>query len=69
MTEESRQMWTDLYRFYERCEKIVPGSAEWKNIGAEANKILAKYGEENFLVRDVLATTMSWFLMKGETNE
>ena len=67
MTENDRQMWADLYHFYERCEKTDPSSPEWKGAGKEANRICQKYGEDNFLVRDILSTTLSWFLQKSST--
>ena len=65
MTPELRQMWADLYRFFEKCAVTPVKSAEWQKLGQEASWILAAYKGDMF-VREVLAVTMAYWTKKAE---
>ena len=66
MPEEMRQMWKDLYLFFEKCASTSVKSAQWQQLGQEAFRILAAYKEDMF-VREVLAVTMAYWLDKAIT--
>lgn len=65
MTPELRQMWADLYRFFEQCAATDTHSKQWEALGRAARRILAAYKEDMF-VREVLAVTMAYWTKKAE---
>ena len=65
MTEEYRQMWLDLYRFFEMASKTDPKTPAWQKLGTEAMEILKKHNG-NYFMQDVLAETIGYWATEHE---
>lgn len=59
MSPEYREMWADLYRFFEKCALFDWKSAKPQEITDAAAVILNKY-PDNWFVRDVLSYSVAY---------
>ena len=59
MLPEYRDMWADLYYFFEKCAK-ASSVLEWSLVNHEANALIKKWDNDVFVV-DVVAQTVSYW--------
>lgn len=60
MTAEHRQMWADLYRYFDKVMQTDPHDKQhWHEIGAEGTELWLKYNEDEF-VREVVCATFGY---------
>lgn len=66
MTAEHRQMWSDLYRYFEMVMQTDPGDPKaWREAGEAGTALWKQYNEDVF-IREVVCATVGYRMILAE---
>lgn len=66
MSPEHRQMWADLYKYFENVSSVRPESAVWPDVGTDGAALVEKYNGDTFVHEVVCATIGYWKMKNGQ---
>ena len=66
MSPEHRQMWADLYRYFEQVMQTDPADKQrWQEVVAKGTSLWRQYGEDAF-VREVACASLGYRMMQED---